>query len=105
MHSPRQKGPIALGTRRISLFLQHDYSEAIRHVTGLAYPSLPRNAEGGLHGCIPFRSLRRTRLDTWLTGIFFGSRVLRTDVGCELLVAPLLIVLLHFLEGVPNRRP
>lgn len=40
-----------------------------------------------------------------LAGIVCGSRVLRTDAGCELLVAPLLVVLLHFLEGVANGRP
>jgi len=41
----------------------------------------------------------------WLTGIFCGSRVLGTDMRCELLVELLSEVGLHLVNGFANERP
>lgn len=41
----------------------------------------------------------------WLTGIFFRSRVLGTDVRCELLVALLSEVRLHLFDGLADEGP
>jgi len=41
----------------------------------------------------------------WLVGIFCGSRVLGADMCCELLVALLSEVRLHFVNGFAGERP
>ena len=41
----------------------------------------------------------------WLRGIVCGSRVLRTDMRCELVVALLSEVRLHLVNGIASERP